>query len=102
VRQSGCHARVLHVAQRRPCVTGGGSFPLDLAQWLAYLPSEEKPMDGRPKPDLLEKRDLAWEARMIAEADAGLLIPSAEVKAWIDSLGTANPLPMPTRPARTR
>jgi predicted transcriptional regulator len=31
-----------------------------------------------------------------AEADAGLLIPSAEVKAWIDSLGTAKPLPMPS------
>ena len=63
-------------------------------------------MDGSPKANLLEKRDLAWEARMIAEAeaeaDAGLLIPSAEVKAWIDSLGTANPLPMPTRPAPIR
>ena len=59
-------------------------------------------MDGITKSEPLEVRDLAWEARMIAEAeaeaDAGLLIPSAEVKAWIDSLGTANPLPVPTRP----
>lgn len=56
-------------------------------------------MDGLPERGRLNKRDLAWEARMIAEAeaeaDAGLLIPSADVKAWIDSLGTANPLPVP-------
>jgi len=61
-------------------------------------------MDGPPERDPLNRRDLAWEARMIAEAeaeaDSGLLIPSAEVKAWIDSLGTAEPLPMP-RPATT-
>jgi predicted transcriptional regulator len=56
-------------------------------------------MDGLPERGRLKKRDLAWEARMIAEAEAeaeaGLLIPSADVKAWIDSLATANPLPMP-------
>lgn len=56
-------------------------------------------MDGLPERGRLNKRDLAWEARMIAEAeaeaDAGLLIPSADVKAWIDSLATANPLPVP-------
>jgi hypothetical protein len=27
-------------------------------------------MDGRPEPDLLNRRDLAWEARMVAEAEA--------------------------------
>ena len=63
-------------------------------------------MDGISQRGPLEVRDLAWEARMIAEAeaeaDAGLLIPSAEVKAWIESLGTANPLPVPTRPMRPR
>jgi hypothetical protein len=53
-------------------------------------------MDGPPERGVVNRRDLAWEARMIAEADAGLLIPSAEVKAWIDSLGTAKPLPMPS------
>ena len=56
-------------------------------------------MDGPPERGVVNRRDLAWEARMIeaeAEADAGLLIPSAEVMAWIDSLGTAKPLPMPS------
>jgi predicted transcriptional regulator len=41
---------------------------------------------------------------MIAEAEAevaaGLLISSSEVNAWIDSLGTPNPLPMPQAPKR--
>jgi|GEM_PF-2123609 len=52
--------------------------------------------------DLLENldyRDVAIEAALIAEAeaeaDAGLLIPAATVNAWIDSLGTDAPLPMP-------
>ncbi len=30
-----------------------------------------------------------------AEADAGLLIPQADINAWIDSLLTGNPLPPP-------
>jgi predicted transcriptional regulator len=63
-------------------------------------------MDGPAERERLDKRDLAWEARVIAEAEAeaeaGLLIPSADVKAWIDNLGTANPLPMPQAPARLR
>jgi predicted transcriptional regulator len=52
--------------------------------------------------DLLETlayRDVAMEAALIAEAeaeaDAGLLIPSATVNVWIDSLGTDAPLAMP-------
>ena len=61
-------------------------------------------MDGISQRGPLEVRDLAWEARMIAEAEAeieaGLLIPSSEVNEWIDSLGTANPLPMPQAPKR--
>jgi hypothetical protein len=65
----------------------------------------DKAMDGSPEPDLLAKRDLAWEARMIAEAEAeiaaGLLIPAFEVDAWIDSLGTNSPLPMPQAPTRS-
>jgi predicted transcriptional regulator len=42
---------------------------------------------------------LAWEAEMIAEADAdiaaGRLVDSAKVKAWIDSIGTDQELPVP-------
>ena len=44
-------------------------------------------------------RRLAWEAEMVAEAraelDAGLCATSAEVKAWIDSIGTDHQLPVP-------
>ena len=32
----------------------------------------------------------------IAEADAGLLIPDEEVRAWIESLGTDHEKPLPT------
>ena len=56
-------------------------------------------MDGLPKTGIQPERHLSLEARLIAEAeaeaDAGLLIPSDEVNAWIDSLGTSTPLPMP-------
>ena len=42
---------------------------------------------------------IAWEAEGIAEARAsvaaGYYATSAEVKAWIDSLGTEQPLPVP-------
>ncbi len=56
-------------------------------------------MDQPTDADARDRRDLDLEARLITEAegeaDAGLRIPSSEVKAWIDSLGTANPLPLP-------
>ena len=46
-----------------------------------------------------EKRRLTREAAMIAEADAdvaaGRLVGSAQVKAWIDSIGTGHELPVP-------
>ncbi|HEY4042836.1 MAG TPA: hypothetical protein VGM32_13460 [Rhodopila sp.] len=42
-----------------------------------------------------DRRDLALEAWLIAEADSELLIPTVEVKAWIDSQETSNPLPLP-------
>lgn len=49
--------------------------------------------------DAQRVRRLAWEADRIAEADAdiaaGRLVNSAEVKAWIDSLGTEHELPIP-------
>ena len=42
---------------------------------------------------------IAREAELIAEADAeiaaGLLVDSAEVKSWIDSIGTDQELPPP-------
>lgn len=42
---------------------------------------------------------LTWEAERIAEARAdiaaGRLVSSAEVKAWIDSIGTDDELPVP-------
>jgi predicted transcriptional regulator len=45
------------------------------------------------------QRRIAWEAERIAEAraelDAGLYATSAEVKAWIDSIGTDHELPVP-------
>ncbi len=50
------------------------------------------------------QRRIAWEAERIAEADAsiaaGYYATSAEVKAWIDSIGTdlELPVPYPSRP----
>ena len=52
-----------------------------------------------PVTDPEQQRRMAWEARMIAEADAdiaaGRLVDSARVKAWIDSIGTDHELPVP-------
>ena len=46
-----------------------------------------------------KKRRLAWEAGMIAEADAdvaaGRLVDEVDVDAWIDSLGTDYERPVP-------
>jgi predicted transcriptional regulator len=59
-----------------------------------------------PETEAERQRRLAWEAERIAEADAsiaaGYYATSAEVDAWIDSLGTDNPLPVPysRRPRR--
>ena len=57
---------------------------------------------GRPASQETESEPLnrlAWEADGIARARAsiaaGYYATSAEVNAWIDSLGTANPLPVP-------
>jgi len=45
------------------------------------------------------QRRLAWEAERIAEAEAdvaaGRVIDSAEIDAWIDSIGTDHELPPP-------
>lgn len=53
----------------------------------------------RPESETERQRRLAWEAEVIAEADAdiaaGRLVDSARVKAWIDSIGTDHELPVP-------
>ena len=52
-----------------------------------------------PETEADRERRIAWEAERIAEADAsiaaGYYATSAEVNAWIDSLGTDHPLPVP-------
>ena len=61
------------------------------------------PGDGtqasRRETEAERQRRFAWEAEMIAEADAdiaaGRLVDSATVKAWIDSIGTDHELPVP-------
>jgi len=49
--------------------------------------------------DAERERRVAWEAEGIARARAsiaaGYYATSVEVNAWIDSLGTGNPLPVP-------
>ena len=52
-----------------------------------------------PETEAERRNRLAWEAAMIAEADAdvaaGRLVDEADVDAWIDSLGTDHELPVP-------
>jgi len=53
----------------------------------------------RPETEAARQRRLAWEAEGIARARAsaaaGRVVDSAKVKAWIDSIGTDNELPVP-------
>lgn len=62
--------------------------------------------DGAPTPetDADRKHRIAWEAEMIAQADAeldaGLYVDADEIGAWIDSIGTDHELPPP--PTRRR
>ena len=59
------------------------------------------PPDGSTRPETEAEllRRIAWETRMIAEADAsiaaGRTISEAAIDAWIDSLGTDHELPPP-------
>ena len=59
---------------------------------------------ARSETDAERQRRFAWEAEMIAEADAdiaaGRMIDEAEVDAWIDSIGTDHEIPPP--PTRRR
>ena len=71
----------------------------------APLPTDDA-ATARRETDADRQRRLAREAEMIAEAraelDAELYATSAEVKAWIDSIGTDHelPVPYPRRPRR--
>jgi predicted transcriptional regulator len=57
-----------------------------------------------PEIEAAAQRRLAWEAAMVAEADAeiaaGLYVDADDIDAWIDSIGTAHELPPP--PTRHR
>lgn len=59
---------------------------------------------SRTETEAERNRRLAREAEMIAEADAeldaGLYVDPAEIKAWIDRIGTDHELPSP--PTRHR
>ena len=54
---------------------------------------------SNPETEAARRTRLTWEAERIAEARddiaAGRLVSSAKVKAWIDSIGTADELPVP-------
>jgi predicted transcriptional regulator len=63
-------------------------------------------MDTAPLPGVTSRqteadrqRRIAWEAMMVAQADAsiaaGRMVDEAEVDAWIDSIGTDHELPVP-------
>jgi predicted transcriptional regulator len=69
----------------------------------APRPNDNAPA-ARSETEVEKQRRLAWEAEMIAEADAeieaGLYVDSEEVDAWIDSIGTDHELPPP--PTRHR
>jgi predicted transcriptional regulator len=53
---------------------------------------------ARVETDAERQRRVAWEAEMIARADAdvaaGWVVDSAEVRAWIESTGTGCELPV--------
>jgi hypothetical protein len=58
----------------------------------------------QPESEAARQRRIAWEAEMIAEADAdfaaGLYVDADDIDAWIDSIGTDHELPPP--PTRHR
>jgi predicted transcriptional regulator len=61
-------------------------------------PTPDGSVGGSPRETEAEcQRRLAWEAAMIADADiaVGRLVDSAQVKVWIDSIGTDHELPVP-------
>lgn len=61
--------------------------------------ADDNAPDPRPETEAERQARLAWEAEGIARARAsvaaGYYATAAEVDAWIDSLGTDKPLPVP-------
>ncbi len=66
---------------------------------MPYVQPMSQPVPIADHAETERQRRIAWEAEMIAEADAdiaaGRLVDEAEVDAWIDSLGTDHELPVP-------
>jgi len=71
--------------------------------YIARMDTAPRPGDRAdtlsPETEAERQRRLAWEAEGIAEARAdvaaGRLVDAAKVRAWVDSLRTDNPLPVP-------
>jgi hypothetical protein len=89
---------------RRPIAALSPPWQLPAARTtLAGMDTAPRPGDRAdtlsPETEAERQRRLAWEAEMIAEADAdiaaGRLIDEAEIDAWIDSIGTDHELPPP-------
>lgn len=63
------------------------------------VPRPDDDASVRPETEAERQRRLVWEAAGIAKArasaEAGQLIDSEEIDAWIDSLGTDHELPPP-------
>jgi predicted transcriptional regulator len=61
--------------------------------------TQPAPVANHVETEAERQRRIAWEVKMIAEADAdiaaGRLVNSARVKAWINSIGTDHELPVP-------
>lgn len=65
----------------------------------AYIMTMDTPTPAKPVETAPESRALEEEERLLeaaeAEADRIGTIPAAEVRAWVESWGTANELPPP-------
>jgi predicted transcriptional regulator len=68
---------------------------------MAYIRcmTQPAPVDDHVETEAERQARLAWEAegtaRARAELNAGFYVDADEIDAWIDSLGTDNPLPVP-------
>ena len=88
-----------------PFATAGASPPAHIllqdrpAMAYVHPMTQSAPVADHVETEAERQARLAWEAEGIAKARAsvaaGYYATSAEVNAWIDSLGTDNPLPVP-------